>query len=46
MGYFITFFERIFGFLVSNELFEIPILVWLILPSVIALIVKFIQGKK
>lgn len=32
--------------LVDNKIFNVPLLVWLILPAVIALVIKFIQGKK
>lgn len=42
----INVFTTVFGFLTDNSIFEIPLLVWLILPAVISIAVKFIQGKK
>lgn len=46
MTIFVTVFENIFYYLTSNKLFDIPLLVWLILPTVVAFIINFIQGKK
>lgn len=39
-------FITAFNMITDIKLFEIPVLVWLILPSIIALILKFINGKK
>lgn len=39
-------FVSIFGLLTSSSILGMPILVWLLLPAVIGLIVKFIQGRK
>lgn len=36
----------IFSFLGNNSLFDIPLLGWFIMPVLIGLIMKFIQGKR
>lgn len=36
----------LFSVLTDNSIFGMPVLVWLILPAVITLTIKFIQGKK
>lgn len=35
-----------FRMLVDTKLFEIPLLVWFLLPVVIGIVLKFINGKK
>lgn len=42
----ISVFTTLFGLLTDNTIFNIPLLVWFLLPAVIILAVKFIQGKK
>lgn len=46
MDIIVNIFTSIFGFLTDFSLLDIPLLVWLILPAVIGIIVKFIQGRK
>lgn len=46
MNIIVNIFTSVFGFLTNNSIFEVPLLVWLILPAVITIAVKFIQGKK
>lgn len=46
MNIVIDIFTAVFGFLTDNSIFEVPLLVWFILPAVITIAVKFIQGKK
>lgn len=39
-------FITAFNMITDIELFEIPVLVWLLLPAIITLALKFINGKK
>ncbi len=39
-------FITAFNMITDIKLFEIPVLVWLLLPSIILLALKFINGKK
>lgn len=39
-------FITVFSMLTDIQLFGVPVLVWFILPAVIALALKFINGKK
>ncbi len=42
----VNLFSTVFNLLLETTIFEIPILIWLILPAIITIVVKFIQGKK
>lgn len=46
MEVFIDLFITIFDLITENSFLGIPVLVWFILPAVIGVIVKFIQGKR
>ncbi len=46
MNSIITLFSTLFNLLLETAIFDIPVLIWLILPAVIAIVIKFIQGKK
>lgn len=46
MNSLVQFFITVFKILTDYTVFEIPLLVWLILPAIISIVVKFIQGKK
>lgn len=46
MNIVVSIFSSVFSFLTDYSIFGVPILVWLILPAVISIAVKFIQGKK
>lgn len=35
-----------FNLLIDAKIFEIPVLVWLLIPPVIGVALKFINGKK
>lgn len=39
-------FITAFNMITDIKLFEIPVLVWLLLPAIITLALKFINGKK
>lgn len=39
-------FISIFSLLTDNTFLNIPIIVWFILPAVIGIIIKFIEGKR
>lgn len=45
MNVIVNIFTTIFGFLTDNSIFDIPLLVWFILPAVIGIVIKFIQGR-
>ena len=42
----VNVFVTLFGLLTSSTVLGMPVLVWLLLPAVIGLVLKFIQGKK
>lgn len=46
MNSIINLFSTLFNLLLETSVFEIPVLIWLVLPAVIAIVIKFIQGKK
>lgn len=46
MNSLVDLFVSIFGFLTDNSLFGMPLFVWFVLPALIGLILKFIQGKR
>lgn len=39
-------FITVFNILLDAKIFEIPLLVWFLLPAVIVIVLKFINGKK
>lgn len=46
MDILINAFIAAFNMITDIKLFEIPVLVWLLLPAIITLALKFINGKK
>lgn len=42
----VNIFVSLFGLLTSNSILGMPVLVWLILPAIIVLILKFIKGQR
>ena len=39
-------FVTVFNILIDCKVFEIPVLIWFLIPAVITLVLKFINGKK
>ena len=42
----INLFVTVFQFLTQSQLLGLPIIVWLVLPAVFAVIIDFIRGRK
>lgn len=42
----VNMFVTVFGLLFENKVFNIPVLIWLMLPAVVGICIKFIEGRK
>lgn len=42
----VEMFITAFNMITDIDIFGIPVLVWLLLPAIITLVLKFINGKK
>lgn len=46
MDVLVNFFVSVFKLITDNSILGMPIFVWLVLPALIGIILKFIQGKR
>lgn len=46
MDFIATLISSLFNFLLEQQLFNIPLLVWFIIPVVLGFVISFLKGKK